>query len=178
MSGSFRPGTIAGGTVFVHLSWLIFGALLSWSLVAVWFPALAPGWPPFASWGTALVVVLLVFASVLVHEAAHALIARTQGLSVNSLTLFPFGSSAVPQNSSTISSWRNLRTISQPPIRTAGTMLVVPIHQLAVPCIAMAVMTTAIAAGLKKCVLRQASRYLEDIANIATHPRNWTSLAD
>lgn len=92
MSGSFRLGTIAGGTIFVHLSWLIFGVLLSWSLAAVWFPAFAPGWPPFVTWGVALVAVLLVFASVLVHEAAHALIARTQGLSVNSLTLFPFGS--------------------------------------------------------------------------------------
>lgn len=43
MLSSFRLGTIAGVTVFVHLSWLIFGALLSWSLAAVWFPALTPG---------------------------------------------------------------------------------------------------------------------------------------
>ena len=91
MSGSFRLGTIAGGTIYIHLSWLIFGALLIWSLAAVWFPDLAPGWPSLASWGVALVAVLLVFASVLVHEAAHALVARTQGMSVNSLTLFPFG---------------------------------------------------------------------------------------
>lgn len=73
MSGSFRPGTIAGVTIFVHLNW---------SLAAGRFPALAPGWPALASWGVALVAVLLIFASVLVYEATHALIVRIQGLSV------------------------------------------------------------------------------------------------
>src|SRR5258708_15258222 len=86
--------------------------------------------------------------------------------------------SAAAQKSKTISSWRNFLAINHPPIRTTGNMLAVPIHQLAVPSIANAVMTTAIAAGLKRCFFRKARRYFEDIARIATQPRNCKSPGD
>src|SRR3989442_10895507 len=39
-------------------------------------------------------------------------------------------------------------------------------------------MTTAMAAGLKRCLLCSARIYLEDIARIAAQPGNWRSLGD
>src|SRR5437660_1599499 len=68
--------------------------------------------------------------------------------------------------------WRNLLTTSAPPMSVAGNMLAVPIHQLADWPSANEVMTTAIAAGLKKCLLLRARIYFDDMARIAAQPRN------
>jgi Zn-dependent protease/CBS domain-containing protein len=91
MPGSFRIGKIAGIEISVHVSWLLIVALLTWSFAVGWFPALYPGWTTLAYWAVALLATLLLFASVLVHELAHSLVARRRGLPVSSITLFIFG---------------------------------------------------------------------------------------
>src|SRR5712692_6032235 len=80
--------------------------------------------------------------------------------------------------SNTISPWRNLRISSTPPRSTAGSILAVPTHQLADSPSANEVITTAIAAGLKRCLLCSARMYLEDVARIAAQPRNRKSPGD
>jgi len=91
MPGSLRIGTIAGIDIFLHVSWLIILVLLTWSLATGWFATFYPGWSPFTYWVVSVLAALLLFASVLLHELAHSLVARQRGLPVKNITLFIFG---------------------------------------------------------------------------------------
>ena len=91
MSGTFRLCKIAGIEIDVHVSWLLIVVLLTWSLATGWFPALYKGWSPGTYWVVSLLAVLLLFASVLLHELALSLVARRRGLSVKNITLYIFG---------------------------------------------------------------------------------------
>jgi len=48
-------------------------------------------WQPVLAWSAGLAMALLLFGSVLLHELGHSLAARSQGIQVNSITLFIFG---------------------------------------------------------------------------------------
>jgi Zn-dependent protease len=89
------PGvTIArpfGIPVRLDASWLVAVVLVSWSLAAGFFPESHPALGPSARWATALAGALGLFLSILIHEFAHALVARRHGLRVASVTLFVFG---------------------------------------------------------------------------------------
>ncbi len=91
MPGSLRIGTIAGIDIDIHVSWIIILVLLTVSLATGWFPQLYPGWSIVTYWLIALLSSLLLFASVLLHELAHSLVARRRGLPVKNITLFIFG---------------------------------------------------------------------------------------
>jgi Zn-dependent protease/CBS domain-containing protein len=91
MPGSLRLGRIAGIDISVHVSWLIILVLLTWSLATGWFPRLYPGWSTATYWIVGLISAVLLFASVLLHELAHSLVARGRGLPVKNITLFIFG---------------------------------------------------------------------------------------
>jgi Zn-dependent protease len=91
MPGSLRLGKIAGIEISIHVSWLIIVVLLTWSLATGWFPAIYQGWSTLTYWLVSLLATLLLFASVLAHELAHSLVARSRGLPVKSITLLIFG---------------------------------------------------------------------------------------
>lgn len=91
MRTSVHLATIAGIRIDVNFSWLIIFALLTFSLATSWFPTSAPHQPVALYWLTAVVAVILLFASVIAHELAHSLVARARGLPVKSITLFIFG---------------------------------------------------------------------------------------
>ncbi len=91
MPGSLRLGKIAGIDIYAHLSWFIILVLLTWSLASDWFAQLFPGWATTTYWITAFISALLLFACVLVHELAHALVSQAHGLTVKNITLFIFG---------------------------------------------------------------------------------------
>jgi Zn-dependent protease len=65
--------------------------LLTWSLARGWFALGFAGWSTSTSWIAAFISALLLFVCVLAHELAHALVARTHGLTVKHITLFLFG---------------------------------------------------------------------------------------
>lgn len=91
MPGSFRIGTLAGIDIYINYSWLIILVFLVWSLTTGWFPALYPGWSTGLYVITSIFAALLLFVSVLLHELAHSVVARTRGLPVKNITLFIFG---------------------------------------------------------------------------------------
>ncbi len=68
--------------------------LYAWAIAGVYLPAHAPGLgiPTLWVYGAATAILLVV--SVLVHELAHALVARTEGLEIEDITLHFFGGMA------------------------------------------------------------------------------------
>lgn len=91
MRGSMPIAKIAGITIEVHYSWLIIFALLTVSLSTGWFPQLVSRQSLLAYWLAGAFASLLLFASVLVHELAHSIVARARGLPVRNITLFALG---------------------------------------------------------------------------------------
>jgi Zn-dependent protease/CBS domain-containing protein len=91
MPGSFRIARIAGINIEANVSWLVVVVLLAFSLAVTWFPSAAPRQSAATYWILGFIASLLLFASVLLHELAHSLVARARGLPVSSITLFIFG---------------------------------------------------------------------------------------
>ena len=91
MGGTVRLFNIAGIPVYVHASWLMIYALITWTLAVGYFPHLLPGLDSGTYWAYGLVGALLLFVSVLLHELSHSLVAVAHGLSVRGITLHLFG---------------------------------------------------------------------------------------
>ena len=91
MKGSLRIGRIAGIEIAIHYTWFLIFILITWSLAVGYFPVQFPGWEGWVYWVTAAVAAILLFVSVLFHEVAHSLVAKSQGLPVKSITLFLLG---------------------------------------------------------------------------------------
>jgi Zn-dependent protease/CBS domain-containing protein len=89
--GGFRLGRLAGVDILVHWSWFLIFFLLTWTLAQGLFLNDYPHWATATAWLAGALTSLLLFGSVLVHEFAHALMARRQGIAVRSITLFIFG---------------------------------------------------------------------------------------
>jgi len=85
-----RIGKIFGIDIRIDWSWLLIFGLVSWSLAST-FGQMHSGWTTSMQWGMALLAALLFFLSVLAHELAHSLVARTRGVQVRNITLFMFG---------------------------------------------------------------------------------------
>ena len=71
--------------------WLIIVALITWSLGASYYPGQVHGITPAASYALGLGSALLLFASILAHEAGHALVARRRGVEIEEIDLWLLG---------------------------------------------------------------------------------------
>jgi len=89
--GGIKVARILGIPIFVHFSWLIVFALIAWTLATGYFPEKEPDLPVTSYWARGLVASLLFFASILLHELGHSVIALRHGLAIHSITLFIFG---------------------------------------------------------------------------------------
>jgi Zn-dependent protease/CBS domain-containing protein len=88
---SFRLFRVAGIDVGVHPSWFLIFGLVTWSLATGYFPFALRDADDATHWILGVLSALLLFGSVLVHELAHSLVAKAQGLDAKSITLFIFG---------------------------------------------------------------------------------------
>jgi len=86
-----RVGRIAGFELRVHWSTLVIFGLLVSSLAAVQLPEDAPDAGGTAYLLAALVAGLAFYGGLLAHEVSHALMARREGIEVDSLTLWFLG---------------------------------------------------------------------------------------
>lgn len=91
MGRAFRVARIAGIDIEIHPSWLLILAFVSWSLSDSFFPSQYESWSTAAYWIVGISSAVLLFITVLIHEMAHALVARRRGLPVPRITLFIFG---------------------------------------------------------------------------------------
>jgi Zn-dependent protease len=83
--------TLFGFDVKIDASWLLLAVLVAWTLAAGVFPALSPGLAPQNYWWMAIAGAAGLFASIIFHEMAHALVARRYGIPIRGITLFIFG---------------------------------------------------------------------------------------
>jgi Zn-dependent protease/CBS domain-containing protein len=91
MKASFKLFRIAGIDIGIHYTWLFIFIFFSWTLAQGYFPQVYKGWSTAAYWTTGIIASLLIFVSVLLHELAHSLVARSRGIPVHSITLFILG---------------------------------------------------------------------------------------
>lgn len=86
-----KLGTFWGVEVALDWSVLLIFALIAYNLGAGVFPRWHPDWSAAVVWGSALATAALFLLSILLHELAHALVGRRQGIVIRRITLFLFG---------------------------------------------------------------------------------------
>jgi Zn-dependent protease/CBS domain-containing protein len=84
-------GRILGIPIGVDYSWFLVFALLTWTLATSYFPAEFSRWPTALYWIVGAVTAILMFASVLLHELGHSVVAMRYKIPVRNITLFIFG---------------------------------------------------------------------------------------
>jgi len=89
--GSIRVGRLAGIPIGVQPLWIVIVGLITWSLGAVYYPDAVSGIAPLAAYGLGLLSALLLFASILLHELGHALVARRHGVEIEEIDLWLLG---------------------------------------------------------------------------------------
>lgn len=94
MQTGWRIGSLFGIPFYIDPSWLIVVTLVAFAYGSDWqasgaFSGINGG--SSIAWVAGLLTAILLFGSVLLHELGHSLVARSQGINVNSITLFLFG---------------------------------------------------------------------------------------
>jgi Zn-dependent protease/predicted transcriptional regulator len=85
----FRLGGIP---VELNLSWVVVVLLVTWSFSTGYYPQEYPGmFSSIQLWIIGLLTALLLFASILLHEFSHAIVASRNGIPIRKITLFMFG---------------------------------------------------------------------------------------
>lgn len=88
MSGEGLPvGRIFGISIRVHISWFVIFGMMTWALMTN-FPV---SWGLASRIAAALITSLLFFASVVLHELMHSVVALRNKMPVGAVTLFVFG---------------------------------------------------------------------------------------
>ena len=87
----FYLGRVFGIPIYAHYSWLPVFPFYAWAIASGLLPRQAPGMSAIQYWALGLLTTFLLFASVLVHELAHATMARAEGLGTGNITLYMFG---------------------------------------------------------------------------------------
>lgn len=91
MHADVRLGRVGGVDIGINRTWLIVVALITWSLAAEVFPTTNQGLGAPAYIAMSLAAAILYFGSLLLHELAHAVQARRDGMEVRGITLWVFG---------------------------------------------------------------------------------------
>ena len=90
MKAQIKLGRINGIAIGLHYSWFIIAFLIALSLVGH-FRQVMPNLGDVAVYSAAIITAVLFFVTLLLHELAHSLLAKSKGLRVQSITLFALG---------------------------------------------------------------------------------------
>jgi Zn-dependent protease/CBS domain-containing protein len=88
---SVRVGRLAGIPIGIQPLWFAIVGLITWSLGHDYFPAQIDGVSPAKAYALGLVGALLLFASILLHELGHAVVARRHGVEIEEIDLWLLG---------------------------------------------------------------------------------------
>jgi Zn-dependent protease len=88
---SIRLGRIGGVRVGANWSIFLLVGILAYALATTSLPSAAAGYPHWAYWLAGLVAAFGLFGGVLVHELAHAIVARRAKMRVEGITLWFMG---------------------------------------------------------------------------------------
>jgi Zn-dependent protease len=83
--------TLFGFPIRIDLSWFFLAVIVAWSLASSVFPAWYEGMPSLVYLWMGIVGTLGLFASIILHELSHAVVARHHGVVMQGITLFIFG---------------------------------------------------------------------------------------
>lgn len=95
---AIRVARLGGFDIKVDASWLLIATLIVWSLATAYFPSQLPDAGTLTLIIAAIAAMLGLFGSLILHELAHAMVARNHGLRVRAITLFLFGGVAEMQS--------------------------------------------------------------------------------
>jgi Zn-dependent protease len=95
MQTNWRIGSLFGIPLFLDPLWFVILGLATLN-----FGVAYQEWGATLAWSGGIVMALLLFGSVLLHELGHSLVAKSQGIKVNSITLFLFGGIAAIEEES------------------------------------------------------------------------------
>lgn len=89
--GGLHLGRLFGVEISLDFTLIIVFILVATSLGEGTLPRWHPDWSPGLRWTIAIGAAILFFASILLHELSHALVAKAQGTPVRGITLFMLG---------------------------------------------------------------------------------------
>lgn len=95
MEKNWQIGSLFGIPLFLDPLWFVIVGLATLN-----FGFAYQQWGNVTAWSAGLIMALLLFTSVLLHELGHSLVAQSQGIKVNSITLFFFGGIAAIEEES------------------------------------------------------------------------------
>lgn len=82
---------ILGIKIKVNITWVFIAVLLAWALAQGYFPYVHEGLSTIAYWWMGAIAVIGLFISILLHELAHSVVARAQGMEIKGITLWLLG---------------------------------------------------------------------------------------
>lgn len=83
--------TLQGFDVKVDPSWVLIAILITWSLATQYFPTIMPDEDSALYIPLAIAAMIGFFASLVLHELAHSVVARRYNVEIKGITLFVFG---------------------------------------------------------------------------------------
>ena len=90
-SNAIKIFDLGGFDIKLDPSWFLIAGLITWTLSAQYFPETLPGLSGAAYVVLAVIAMLGFFGSLLLHELAHSIIARSFDVRITGITLFLFG---------------------------------------------------------------------------------------
>jgi len=97
-SNAIKLFTFSGFEIKVDASWLLIATLITWGLTKHYYPYSFPGQSTDIYLIMSIITMLCFFASLLLHEIAHSVVARRFDVPIKGITLFLFGGVAELQS--------------------------------------------------------------------------------
>jgi Zn-dependent protease len=88
---NLRVGTLLGIPILINPSWFLLFGLATWMLATQYYPDVLPEETRGTHYLLAGVSSLIFFASIVLHELAHSIVAKAYRIPVRNITLFIFG---------------------------------------------------------------------------------------